>query len=191
MDFHSFVRQLNLYGFRKERSGRDISEKQTNIFPINAQLHRFYNPSFKWDKPELLLNIQRRTPVNKAKLAGIKVSSRMPKLFHHEMLNSTQESSSLMKTVYQRCSPDVLDSTLPRFQEPAASYSPSGYYPDYSVGYAHLIDQDPFWNAADVPESRTSDPEKEEKELDAMLNLVSEMQDEVDAWSLLQRSVIY
>ncbi|KAF4070217.1 hypothetical protein AMELA_G00289020 [Ameiurus melas] len=78
--------------------------------------------------------------------------------------------------VYQRCSPDILDSTLPSFQEPAASYSPSGYYPDYSVGYAHLIDQDPFWNAADVPESRTSDPEKEEEELDAMLNLVSEMQ---------------
>ncbi|KAF4070246.1 hypothetical protein AMELA_G00292920 [Ameiurus melas] len=39
------------------------------------------------------------------------------------------------------------------------------------------VDQDPFWNAGDVPESRTSDPEKEEEELDAMLNLVSEMQD--------------
>ncbi|XP_053504822.1 heat shock factor protein 5-like [Ictalurus furcatus] len=226
-DFISFVRQLNLYGFRKERTVRDISEKQINIFPIQAQLHRFYNPYFKRDKPELLLKIQRRTPVNKAKLAGMKVTSQKPKVFHHGMLNWTQESSALMKTgpvllggqgtpyhhpcngpqqekwsdtphhsqygfyapVYQRCSPDFMDSTVPCFQQPAASYSPCDYYPGYSAGYAHPIDQYPYLEAGDVPECRTSDQDKEKEELDAILELALDLQDEVDARRLLQQSV--
>ncbi|KAF4074552.1 hypothetical protein AMELA_G00240630 [Ameiurus melas] len=81
----------------------------------------------------------------------------------------------LYTPVYQRCIPDFLDSKVPRFQQPAASYSPCGYYPDYSVGYAHPIDQDPYWKAGDVPESRTSDM-KEKEERDAILKLAEELQ---------------
>ncbi|KAF4071102.1 hypothetical protein AMELA_G00281160, partial [Ameiurus melas] len=220
-DFISFVRQLNLYGFKKERID-NISDKQsTNNSSIKAQLHHFQNPYFKRNEPELLLKMKRLTPLNKAKLAGLKVTSRKPKRFHNVMQNTPQETSGLMKTgstllehqgtpyphpcnvpqqeqrsniphhgfytpVYQHCSPDFLDSTLPSFQQPAASYSPCDYYPDYSVRYTDLIDQDPFWNAADVPESRTSDLEKEKEELDAILDLALDMQAEVDARRLLQ-----
>ncbi|KAF4079025.1 hypothetical protein AMELA_G00188350 [Ameiurus melas] len=225
-DFISFVRQLNLYGFRKERID-NVSDKQTNISSIKAQLHHFQNPYFKRDKPELLLRIKRLTPLNKAKLAGLKVTSRKSKRFQHAMQNSPQETSALTKTgsillghqgtpyhhpcnvplqekrcntphhsqygfytpVYQRSSPDLLDSTVPCFQQPAASYSPCDYYPDYSVGYAHPIDQDPYWKAGDIPESRMSDLEKEKEELDAILNLAEEIQAEVDAQRLLQRLV--
>ncbi|XP_053486634.1 heat shock factor protein 5-like isoform X2 [Ictalurus furcatus] len=194
-DFISFVRQLNMYGFRKERTDRDVSDKQ---------LHHFYNPYFKRDKPELLLKIKRLTPHNKAKLAGIKVTSSSILLEHQgtpyqhpcnvpqqeKRCNTPHHSQYGFYTpVNQRCSPDFLDSKVPSFQQPAASYSPSGYYPDYSVGYAHPIDQDLYWKAGDVPESRTSDLDKEKEDLDAILNLAEEIQADVEFWKLLQLSV--
>ncbi|XP_053466812.1 heat shock factor protein 5-like isoform X1 [Ictalurus furcatus] len=270
-DFISFVRQLNLYGFRKKRTDRDVSDKQPNISSIKAQLHHFYNPYFKRDKPELLLKLKRLTRLNRAKLAGIEVTTRKTKHFHDVMLNSPQETSALMKTgsvllghqgtpyhhpcngpqqekdcdrtsnssqafvvghvdpspvtlntnnvvpvpvshhfpvdlpsahpssvmhmqqgvmphhsqhgfytpVNQCRSPDFLDSKVPSFQQPAASYSPCGYYPDNSVGYAHPIDEDPYQKAGDVPESRTSDM-KEKEELDDILKLVEELQVRLD-----------
>ncbi|XP_053483995.1 heat shock factor protein 5-like [Ictalurus furcatus] len=273
-DFVSFIRQLNLYGFRKERTDLDVSDKHPNISSIKAQLHHFHNPFFKRDKPELLVKLKRLTPLNKAKLAGREVTSRKSKHFHHVMLNSPQETSGLMKTgsvllghqgtpyhlpcngpqqekdcdrtskssqafvvghgdpspvtlntndavpvpvshhfpvdsssahpssvmhmqqgvkphhsqhgfhtpVYQRCSPDVLDSKVPCFQQPAASYSPCGYYPGHSVRYAHPIDQDPYWRAGDVPESRTSDmKDKEKVDLDTIFKLADEIQVEAAA----------
>ncbi|KAF4081368.1 hypothetical protein AMELA_G00160520 [Ameiurus melas] len=270
-DFISFVRQLNLYGFRKKRTDRDVSDNQLNVSSIKSQLHHFHNPYFKRDKPELLLKIKRLTPFNKAKLSGIAVTSRKSKRFHHMMLNSPKETSALMKTgsvllghqgtpynnpcngpqqekdcdrmskssqafavghvdpspvalntnnivpvpvshhfpvdslsahpssikhmeqgiiphhtqygfytpVYQCCSPDFLDSKVPRFQGPAASYSPCGYYPDHSVRYAHPIDQGPYWKAGDVPETKTSDM-KEKEDLDDILKLAKEIQADVD-----------
>ncbi|XP_053486063.1 heat shock factor protein 5-like [Ictalurus furcatus] len=180
-DFVSFIRQLNLYGFRKERTDRDVSDKQPNVSSIKAQLHHFHNPFFKRDKPELLVKLKRLTPLNKAKLAGREVTSRKSKHFHHGMLNSPQETSGLKKTAYQRCSPDVLDSKVPCFQQPAASYSPCGYYPGHSVRYVHPIDQDPYWKAGDVPESRTSDmKDKEKVDLDTIFKLADEIQAEVE-----------
>ncbi|KAF4074549.1 hypothetical protein AMELA_G00240600 [Ameiurus melas] len=94
----------------------------------------------------------------------------------------------LYTPVYQRCIPDFLDSKVPRFQQPAASYSPCGYYPDYSVGYAHPIVQDPYWKAGDVPESRTSDM-KEKEEPDDILKLAEELQTDAEFWKLLQQSI--
>ncbi|KAK2860431.1 hypothetical protein Q7C36_004597 [Tachysurus vachellii] len=63
-DFISFVRQLNLYGFRKVSPDYEISEKQVST------MHHFSNPNFKRANPELLVNLKRLTPSKKAKLAA-------------------------------------------------------------------------------------------------------------------------
>ncbi|KAF4087656.1 hypothetical protein AMELA_G00073190 [Ameiurus melas] len=235
-DFISFVRQLNLYGFRKERIDLDVPDNQPNISSTDAQLHHFHNPYFKRDKPELLVNLKRLTPLNKAKLAGREVPRRKSKRINHAMMNLPQETSGLMNTgsvslghqgaayhhpcngpqqekdcniltappssvmhmqqgviphhsLYQCSNPDFLDSTVPSFQQPAASYSPCGYYPDYSVGYAHPIDQDPYWKAGDVPESGTSDLKKEN--LDAIFKLAEEMQVPLDDFPPVTAPSVY
>ncbi|XP_029105256.1 heat shock factor protein 5 isoform X2 [Scleropages formosus] len=71
-NFTSFIRQLNLYGFRKG-GGRQDDEPDSP-----AELH-FQNPYFKRDKPELLAHLRRMTRSNRAKLqAGLEVSCRRP-----------------------------------------------------------------------------------------------------------------
>lgn len=97
-DFSSFIRQLNLYGFRKIRPGHDNSEMHFNSTSFRSQLHQFHNPNFIRDKPELLVNLKRLTPDNKAKLAaGIKLTSRPSKRFHYVMLDLQQENSAVIK----------------------------------------------------------------------------------------------
>lgn len=65
-NFHSFIRQLNLYGFRKVMDGlRD------------PDMHHFQNPNFKRGQPALLVNMKRLTLTNRAKiLSGEKVACR-------------------------------------------------------------------------------------------------------------------
>lgn len=71
-DFNSFIRQLNLYGFRKVRVD-DASVSQ-----LRGTSHmRYRSANFRRDKPELLINLKRLTPSNKAKLAaGLELTSR-------------------------------------------------------------------------------------------------------------------
>lgn len=52
----SFVRQLNLYGFRK--IGKNKSSK------VNEQIHDFFNDNFQLNKPELLSKVSRRATTN-------------------------------------------------------------------------------------------------------------------------------
>ncbi|KAI7813177.1 heat shock factor protein 5, partial [Triplophysa rosa] len=82
-NFNSFIRQLNLYGFRKVIDG-----------PRDPDLHHFQNTNFKRSQPELLVNMKRLTIINKAKiLSGEKVTCRAPKPLrsvHHHHTESHQ-----------------------------------------------------------------------------------------------------
>lgn len=71
-NFTSFIRQLNLYGFRKVY---DVPFRDRT-----RNLHQFHNPYFKQGRPELLVHMKRLTLGNKAKMqAGEEVTSRRPR----------------------------------------------------------------------------------------------------------------
>uniref|UniRef100_A0A672G0D4 HSF-type DNA-binding domain-containing protein n=1 Tax=Salarias fasciatus TaxID=181472 RepID=A0A672G0D4_SALFA len=66
--FCSFIRQLNLYGFKK-------ANKYEACLTVPA-CHHFFHPHFKRNHPELVCWLKRLTPKNRAKLqAGVEVKS--------------------------------------------------------------------------------------------------------------------
>ncbi|XP_075957473.1 heat shock factor protein 5 [Anarhichas minor] len=70
-NFSSFVRNLNLYGFKTSDTYDDV------------QYRYYYHPNFKRNHPELVASLRRLTVVNKAKLeAGLEVNPRTPSRYH-------------------------------------------------------------------------------------------------------------